>query len=487
MSPPAPKRACDQCHTLKEKCRRPSATTSCERCDRLNQTCKTMRNVAKLGRRPHIARKISYNLPTSNLSLVTCNTKKLDLSSPQNNNPYPHFYLPFDKGLSSNPSLFPELDQWERHFLNLMKDLGAPSPLDKFLIGPSFHESHHRLFVQNLLRPAPTSILKDATVACAAVLLGDQYAQHTKTSVEVGHRRAALAVSGLRSFQISKEQDLVTVLVLGVGIVTFAMHVVDGQPFLISRYTLALVKPVYHTLLTMDPGIMDLLVCLVSTETFECLIRSEMPTIRIGERDRCDVVDRYIGISSSLFGHLYDLCEASHLMRLTGGRMDIEMVERLDAIQDSLQRWKPSPPSDFIERFTQSEVIGMLAQAKVFRLAALLIAHRLCHPYGQRDKEALQLSSAITMEIDTALQSTGRSIPCMTFPYTVACFEITGTEARAAVVDNIPEVVTFSRQSQLQVRRSLSSVWDGRDGGDQIYWFYLGNYIRKTPSTWTDV
>lgn len=467
MSSPAPKRACDQCHTLKEKCRRPSATASCERCDRLNQTCQTTRNLAKLGRKPRISRKLSYNLPTSSFSSVT-----------QNNTPYPDFYLPFDKGLSSNPALFPELDQWERHFLNLMKDIVAPSPLDKFLIGPSFHESHHRFFVQNLLRPAPTSILKDATVACAAVLLGDQYAQYTKTSVEVGHRRAALAVSGLRSLQISEKQDLVTALVLGVAIVTFAMHVVDGQPLLISHYTLALVKPVYRTLLAMDHGVMDMLMCLVSTETFECLVRSEVPTIRIGERDRCDVVDRYLGLSSSLFAHLYDLCEVGHLMKITGGGMDIGTGERLDMIQDSLEQWKLSPPPDFVEKFTESEVVGMFAQAKILRLAALLIAHRLRHPYGKRDKEALQLSNAITAEIDMALQSTGRSIPCTALPYTVACFEITRTEARAAVVDKIHKVVTFSRQSQLQVRRSLSAVWDARDGGDQIYWFDIGDYVR---------
>ncbi|KAJ5498003.1 RTA-like protein [Penicillium expansum] len=335
----------------------------------------------------------------------------------QNNTPYPDFYLPFDKGLSSNPALFPELDQWERHFLNLMKDIVAPSPLDKFLIGPSFHESHH--------------------LACAAVLLGDQYAQYTKTSVEVGHRRAALAVSGLRSLQISEKQDLVTALVLGVAIVTFAMHVVDGQPLLISHYTLALVKPVYRTLLAMDHGVMDMLMCLVSTETFECLVRSEVPTIRIGERDRCDVVDRILWSNGNF-----------------------------------------SPPPDFVEKFTESEVVGMFAQAKILRLAALLIAHRLRHPYGKRDKEALQLSNAITAEIDMALQSTRRSIPCTALPYTVACFEITGTEAREAVVDKIHKVVTFSRQSQLQVRRSLSAIWDARDGGDQIYWFDIGDYVR---------
>lgn len=482
MSPPATKRACDQCHTLKEKCRRPSTTTSCERCDRLNQTCQTTRNLARPGRKPRDARNLSYNLPTSFLSSVTRSPKTLYLSSCKDT-PYPDLYLPIDKGLASNPALFPELDQWERHFLNLMKDIVAPSPLDKFLIGPSFHESNHRLFVQNLLRPAPTSILKHATVACAAVLLGDQDAQYTKTSVEVGHRRAALAISGLRSLQISKEQDLVTALVLGVSIVTFAMHVADGQPVLISRYTLTLVKPVYQTILGMDPGVMDLLMCLVSTETSECLLRSEIPTIRVGERDRCNVVDRYLGLSSSLFAQLYDICEAGHLMKVTGGRMDFEMVERLDTIQDSLEKWQPSSPPDFIERFTQPEIVAMLAQAKILRLAALIIVHRLRYPYGQRDKEALQISNAITAEIDMVLQSTGRSIPCTAIAYMVACFEITGTEARAAVADKIREVVTFSRQSQLQVMRTLSLAWDARDGGDQIYWFNIGNYVRKTSCT----
>ncbi|EKV11241.1 hypothetical protein PDIG_51860 [Penicillium digitatum PHI26] len=395
-------------------------------------------------------------------------------------------YIPFDKGLYSNPALFPELDRWERHFLNLMKDIVAPSPLDKFLIGSSFHESHHRCFIQNLLQPGPTSILKDATVACAAVLLGDQYTQYTKTSVEVGHRRAALAVSGLRSLQISEKQDLITALVLGVAIVTFALHVVDGQPFLISHCTLALVKPVYQNLLAMNHGVMDMLMCLVSTETFECLIRSEVPTIRIGERDRCGVVDRYLGLSSSLFAYLYDLCEAGHLMKVSGGRVDADVVKRLETVRGSLGQWKPSPPPDLVERFTRSEVVGMLAQAKVLRLSALLILHRLRYPYGQHDKEALQLSRAITAEIGIALRSTGRSIPCTALPYTIAGFEITEAETRAAVVDKIDDVVTFSRQSQLQVRRLLSSVWDARDGGDQIHWFDIGDYVRQTPSTWAD-
>jgi len=366
-----------------------------------------------------------------------------------------------------------------------MKDTVAPSPLGKYLIGPSFHESHHRSFVQSILRPAP--ILKNAAVACAAVLFGDQYAQYTNTSVEVGHRRAALAVSELRSLKISQEQDLITALVLGVAMVTFAFHVADGQPFLISHYTLALVKPAYSSLLAMDPGIMDFLMCLVSTETFECLLTSETPTLRINENDRRNVVDRYLGLTGPLFAHLYDICEVSNRLRDKGGRMNMHIAQRVEDIQESLNKWQPSPPPDFLERFTQAEVVGMLAQAKVLRLAALLIVHRLYYPFGQCDKEALQLSRAITMEFDMILQFTGHSMPCTALAYLVACFEITGPEARAAAVDKSQQFVTFSRQSQVRFRKTLLSVWSAKDLGNRIYWFDLGHYIRKTSSRSTQV
>jgi hypothetical protein len=361
-----------------------------------------------------------------------------------------------------------------------MKDIVAPSPLDKYLIGPSFHESHHRSFVQNMLRPAP--VLKNAAVACAAVLFGDQYAQYTKTSIEVGHRRAALAVSELRSLKISEEQDLITALVLGVAMVTFAMHVADGQPFIISHYTLVLVKPVYSSLLAMDPSIMDFLMCLVSTETFECLLRSEIPTLRIHEHDRRNVVDRYLGLTSSLFAHLYDICEVSNMLRETGGLESMKIDQRVKDIQESLNQWQPSPPPDFLERFTQAEVFGMLAQAKVLRLAALLIVHRLYHPFGQCDREGLILSRAITMEFDTVFQFVGHSMPCTALAYLVACFEITGVEARAAAIDKSQHFVTFSRQSQVRFRKSLLSVWNAKDLGNQIYWFDLGHYIQRTSS-----
>jgi hypothetical protein len=430
----------------------------------------------KTGRKPRVAKTLSYKLPALNLSPRFQSPTTIN-SANFLNTPYPHFYSPLNEGPKSNPALFPDLDQWERHFLNLMKDIVAPSPLDKYLIGPSFYESHHRSFVQNMLKPAP--ILKNAAVACAAVLFGDQYAQYTKNSVEVGHRRAALAVSELRSLKISEEQDLITALVLGVAMVTFAMHVTDGQPFIISHYTLALVKPVYSLLLAMDPDIMDFLMCLVSTETFECLLRSETPTLRINENDRPNIVDRYLGLTSSLFAHLYDICEVANLLRETGGVTSIDIAQRVEDIQESLNQWQPSPPPDFLERFTQAEVVGMLAQAKVLRFAALLIVHRLSHPFGQCDSEALLLSRAIIAEFDMVLQFTGHSMPCTALAYLVACFEVTGPEARTTVVEKSRQLVTFSRQSQVRFQKTLLSVWSAKDTGNKIYWFDLTHYAIR--------
>ncbi|KAJ5360993.1 hypothetical protein N7541_001837 [Penicillium brevicompactum] len=472
-----PKRACDQCHRLKEKCRRSDSTAPCERCHRLQQNCRTARSLGKAGRRRRATDRLSYELPTSRLrlpaqSLAAVNSARFPPA-------YPQLGQPFNQGLGSNPALFPEIDQWEAHFLNLMKEIAAPSPLDKYLIGPSFHESHHRSFVQNMLRPTRT--LKNAAVACAAVLIGDQYDQYTSTSLEVGHQRAALAVSELRSLEISDKQDLLTALVLGVAMITFAMHVANGQPFLIAHHTLALLKPVYPSLLTMEPDVMDYLMCLVSTETFECLLTSEIPTLRVNENDRLNVIDRYLGLTSSLFAHFYDICKVNHLLRRTGGSMDVQTAQQVHKVQESLARWKASPPPQFLERFTPGEVVTMLAQAKVLHLTALLIIYRLQHPFGESDAEAILLSKAIIAEFDAVLHFTGHSIPCTSLAYLTACFEITDAEARSVALEKIHIVVTFSKQSRIRFQSMLFSLWAAKDAaqGSQVHWFSMGGIIKN--------
>ncbi|RHZ68406.1 hypothetical protein CDV55_100343 [Aspergillus turcosus] len=354
-----------------------------------------------------------------------------------------------------------------------MKDILAPSPLDKFLVCPSFHESDHSLFVQNIIQPI--SVVRNATVACAAIFFRDQIPEHSKPSSEIGHSRAALALSALRSFRISCEHDLVTALILGVAMVTFAMHVAEGRPYLISHYTLSLIKSQHVDLSTLDPSLIDLLMVLTSTETFECLLRSNIPTMRVDLEGK-DRVDRYLGLSSPILTYFYDICEISCSMRHAKAVLP-ELRQRLNAIHAAVDQWQPSTPVDFLDRFTQAEVVAILAQSRVLRLAALLIIHRLYHPYGQRDLEAIMLSQAILHEFEMVLQLTQRSIPCTDLAYLVSCFEIFDKDSRIRAIERSERVITFSKQMRLRFQITVGSIWNARDCGCKFYWFELNDYV----------
>lgn len=429
-----------------------------------------MRHAAKTGRKPRCQQKLFYTLPSSTKSPFGDGY----LTSPQD---LLRQSSPCDGGLSANPVVFSTLDEWERHFLNLMKDIVAPSPLDKFIVGPSFHESHHVSFVQSLIMPTPA--LKHAAVACAAALFGDENDEYAKASLEIGHRRAALAISSLRSFQISNEQDITTLLILGVAMVTFAMHVSDGQASLISHYTLSLIKPLAHTIYTMNSATIDYWMCLVCTETLECLLKSEVPSMRIDPFRRTHEVDRYLGLSPSIFAHFYDICEAGKSLKGASMATAAKVVERLASIKIAVDQWHTSPPSEFLDQYTQAEVVSMLSQAKIFRCAALLVIHRLQYPYGEEDREAYVLGRTIIDEFDMVLQITQRSVPCTALPYLAACFEILESGSRNAALGKIKDIVTFSRQSRVRFENTLTSVWEARDQAYNFHWFELGQYVAS--------
>jgi hypothetical protein len=381
----------------------------------------------------------------------------------------------YGASLASKSVVFSDLDESERYFLNIMKDIATPSPLAKYLVASTFYESHHSSFIRNLTQPSP--ILRNATVACAAALLGDQSNEYVKKGLEIGHRRAALAVSSLRSLEIDNEQDLVTAIVLGVALLTFAMHVADGQPFLISHYTLSLIKMRCPDLSRLDPSLMDFLMCLVCAETFECVLRSRVPTLKVNTHDRGCFVDRYLGISSPMLSYYYDICQAGNSLQKVGMADDPDLLRRLKEIQLAVEEWQPLQPPDFVERFTHIEVVVMIAQTKILRLAALLIIHRLRHPFGKQDTDALLLSNAIIAEFETVIHISHHSIPCTSLAYLAACFEVVEKEARQRVLERSTQIVTFSKQAQIHFKVTLSSMWKARDSRNPFYWFELHKYV----------
>jgi hypothetical protein len=370
-------------------------------------------------------------------------------------------------------SFFPDLDGFERSLLSRMID--QQSPLDKFLVGPSFYECHRQSFVQHLSRETP--LLKDAFVASAALMLSDYDVGQAAMTTRVGHRRAASAVCLLRSLANPQEQELSAILMLGVAMVTLAKHIFGGESFLICRYTLGLIKPLYKSSGRSNSEISAFLTCLSSTEIFECLLRCEVPTMKMSIKEEDFVVDRYLGLSSPLLAHLYDICAVNYALRYSNEKVSLSVMQTLDHIYQSISQWQPLPPGNFLTRFTRAEVVGMLAQARVLRLTALLIVHRLRHPFNTETLESTALSREITAEIDVILQVTKRSIPYADFAFLVASFEITNTAARQIALQRCEIVVNFSNQHRAKLRASLVRFWAARDADDQLYWFNLSDFL----------
>lgn len=193
MSAPKPlKRACDQCHSVKEKYHRLNDNISCERCDRLGQACGTTRNAAKASRKSHVSRKVTCALPSS--AEVKPGGYYAGPSDPESAR---SSLISYDAKLAGNSTISHDLDNWVIRFVNHMRSpILAPSPFAKVLVGCWFYEPHHSSFVHNLIQPSP--ILRHATVTCAVTLLRDQYPEHAKAGLVVGHQRATHSRSRTR-------------------------------------------------------------------------------------------------------------------------------------------------------------------------------------------------------------------------------------------------------------------------------------------------
>lgn len=108
--------------------------------------------------------------------------------------------------------------------------------------------------------------------------------------------------------------DLVTMLTLGLGIVTFDLLETGMYAHSICRNTLKLadrhfcpsaVAPGWKAVITDDIG--SNLMPLVIMDTYNCLIRRQIPVIKLQLRD-AETVDKYIGICWPLIPYIYDIC-----------------------------------------------------------------------------------------------------------------------------------------------------------------------------------
>ncbi|KAJ2996298.1 hypothetical protein NUW58_g1012 [Xylaria curta] len=427
--------ACDRCYELKARCARASTAVSCARCERLDLVCSTVRPVRPAGRR----------LQKRTLPAPATPSKESEISA----------------WLENVPGLLPE----ERELLVFL--LGRPENIDCYVVCPRFQVAAQQSLVAQLLVALPT--VKDAYLACASALKQLDPALSIGTDNSVRHASSALKT--LRSLTISSSQDAALCLTLGAALALSVYSTIGVGVADICHYCLTATNPFVENVVS-DRHTEPWHGVLVLLETMDCLCHRRKPTLRIQPRNS-ESVDRHLGLCSPLLPYYYDLCVISHSLANTADTSVLASVQkRLDGIHTSVEAWIPSHMSHLVGQFETAEIVALLAQAKTYRLGALLVSHRLRHGFGQHDEQADIWSREIMMELEMARRVTERPVRYVTLPFLIAAVELQDPSARNKALQSIVDYVDhFSLVIQKAARNFLCRVWNDRDLQITSCWF----------------
>lgn len=459
-----PARACDRCYQIKERCQWSSLSKSCVRCQRLGFTCTTARPIRPAGRRPRKLQPLKYTVP----ALPTTSTP----------NPPPPADA-YDHAMSLSP--FPGND-WihiENKLIHFMLDTSQVDKLDSYVLTPSFQNEERRWLVDSLNMSFPN--LKDIYVACAGSLLQALEGENeTAASLrDVCLRHASAAVNKLRCLLVANREDAIMCLNLGIGLATFGYSALGANVSGICRYCLNLIKPVIETEPLPDTKTQSLLYCLVFFETMDCLATRQVPTIKVTVPFPA-MVDRFIGLSYPLLPIFYDICLVSNELAGYLPPQNAEISRRLDQIETVVIEWIPPVPSNFLGDFDPMDSVRILTQARIYRLLALLLIHRLRNSFGQNDGEAERWSQDIINELEFSNRlCNNRPVHCVTMPFLAAAVEVTEPATRIKMLELVDTYVDcYGPAVRKWAKFYLRGIWQNRDRGQPTWWL---NSDQKSP------
>lgn len=436
--------ACDRCYQLKERCDRASPTSRCERCSRLDQTCVIVRPVRPAGRsRTRLRSNISSN-STRSASRAQCKE-------------------PIDAWLQK----IPDLSMEERELLMLL--LGDSKSLQYPVVSPRFQHAEQESFSGPL--PAAWPVLKDAYLAYAGVLRSLQSGLTTDTDDASKLRHASAAMVALRSLPITNPKEAELCLTLGFALALSVYGAIGVGVSDICHYCLSVTRPFIEAA-ALDPEMEHRVSVLVLLETMECMVHRRKPTLRMQPRAPA-VVDRHLGLCLSLLPEYHDLCVISHSLANSSDASRLGVLyQQLQGIQARVEKWQPSQPEGFLREFSTAEVLHLLAQARVYRLAALLIVHRLQHKSGDEDSQADIWSREVMMELELTQRFSEQPVRFVALPFIVAAVEVKDPAERVKVLQHVDQYVDqLTPVVQKATSTFLTRVWYERDIVPNYSWF----------------
>jgi len=436
------RRACDRCFKYKQKCNFEDDEEACLECELSKSTCTTLRSKVRQGRRPKVKslgpegslQVWAVDRPLACTVMVSKNYAFTPPGKPHllsvNYWGTPKFLtiaeLATDlqvNGLQTQPSSDDE------QFLSLASPFQVDSPevlklftdtYDLFMLGPSFAWGMRAAFQYSYIG-SPVLLHDIIAVLWTTVKRArNNIAAWDQDDVA----RGAVSLQQLRTAQISGMGDALAILALGQTLAAFDLLTSCSGSTSILRYSLTSIRP-WHESVAKNPILDPVIIASIFWDTLNCLMAGEIPILEQISRD-VPIVDRMAGHCTTLLPVFYDLCVASKKAKDDRDAGSAADIHDLAQIRQKVLWWRPEPPSNLAENFSDQEILKMEAQASVYRSAALLFCHRTLHPIGTLDEVAREHANNIMSEFskyssmlkpETRLQNVG-------FPILLVALEI---------------------------------------------------------------
>lgn len=339
-----------------------------------------------------------------------------------------------------------------------------------FVLGTSFISDFHNT-VRTLFSHAPSTI-SSAYIAVLQLISHRNLDNAHLSEINLALGSQCLKHLTHKSSLVANVKDAATTLLLGQILLVYNTLIHGSSTRVITRGALLHTKEWYPTLMRL-PQFESIAIAPIVADVTECLVRRELPVLRLPNTDRL-VVDRLVGVCSTLLQLLHDLCEQSYAVKMGTVSKDSNHIceDLYSEIEIKIATWKPPIPPDFFTIYHSSETVLILGQARTYQIAALLIIHRLRFPLGVEDDNGSRLAKSILHELSMLSKrpSDGATGLGLDFPLLVALLEM--PELGQAVFEKF-ESLRFRKQQSQQMLEFVRFVKQCYENGYSGLWFDL--------------